>query len=205
MMRAMLKVDGDQTTSQISSRPFLRRVLLIELCLVKMSWKLSGKTCRLLSYPLGLVLFLATGERPRGVSLVRTTGGSLLPSEVFTFPGLFHMESMESIRYSMWIPWNHCWLRPQPIYCSMDIMDSMWNDHGMVNSIWNPTLFHMDSTGFHMEFGHIHLGFYGTSPYGFRWHSIWKIPWYLLSKIVSSMRIEHSTLRHITCVNERTL
>jgi len=52
--------------------------------------------------------------------------------EVFTFPGLFHMESMESIRYSMWNPWNHCWLRPQPIYCSMDIMDSMWNDHGMV-------------------------------------------------------------------------
>jgi len=49
--------------------------------------------------------------------------------EVFTLPGLIHMDS---IRYSMWNPWNHCWLRPQPIYCSMDIMDSMWNDHGMV-------------------------------------------------------------------------
>jgi len=76
--------------------------------------------------------------------------------------------SLPSLGYSIWNPWNHCWLRPQPIYCSMDIMDSMWNDHGMVNSIWNPTLFHMDSTGFHMEFGHIHLGFHGTSPYGFR-------------------------------------
>jgi len=28
-------------------------------------------------------------------------------------------------------------------------MDSMWNDHGMINSIWNPTPFHMYSTGFH--------------------------------------------------------
>jgi len=93
---------------------------------------------------------------------------------------------MESIRYSMWNPWNHCWLRPQPIYCSMDIMDSMWNDHGMVNSIWNPTLFH------------------GTSPYGFHWNSIWKIPWYLLSKIVSSMRIEHSTLQHVRWMREHS-
>jgi len=87
----------------------------------------------------------------------------------------FHMESMESIRYSMWNPWNHCWLRPQPIYCSMDIMDSMWNDHGMVmewlipygiqlystwipldsiwnlgistlDSIWIPLKFHMENT-----------------------------------------------------------
>jgi len=83
---------------------------------------------------------------------------------------------------SVWNPWNHCWLRPQPIYCSMDIMDSMWNDHGMVNSIWNPTLFHMDSTGFHMEFGHIHLGFHMDSmeqvhmdsaeiPYG-KYHNV---------------------------------
>jgi len=26
--------------------------------------------------------------------------------EVFTLPRLFHMESMESIRNSMWNPWN---------------------------------------------------------------------------------------------------
>jgi len=82
--------------------------------------------------------------------------------------------SLPSPGYSVWNPWNDCWLRPQPIYCSMDIMDSMWNDHGMVNSIWNPTLFHMDSTGFHMEFGHIHLGFHMDSaeiPYG-KYHDI---------------------------------
>jgi len=48
-------------------------------------------------------------------------------------------------------------------------------------------------------------GFHGTSPYGFCWNSIWKIPWYLLSKIVSSLRIEHSTPWHITCTNERAL
>ena len=73
--------------------------------------------------------------------------------EVFTFARLIHME--------LWNPWNQCWLGPQPIHCSMDIMDSIWNYHGMVNSIWNPSLFHMDSTGFHMESGHIHHGFHG--------------------------------------------
>ena len=31
----------------------------------------------------------------------------------------------------------------------------------MVNSIWNPLLFHLDSTGFHMEFRHIHHGIHG--------------------------------------------
>ena len=72
-----------------------------------------------------------------------------------------HLESVESIWNSIWNPWNQCWLTPQPTCCSMDIMDSMWNDHGMVNSIWNPSLFHMDSTGFHMECRHIHHGFHG--------------------------------------------
>ena len=33
---------------------------------------------------------------------------------------------------SMWNLWNECWLGPQPIHCSMDIMDSIWNDHGVV-------------------------------------------------------------------------
>ena len=36
-----------------------------------------------------------------------------------------HVESMESITNSRWNPWNECWLGPQPIHCSMDIMDSM--------------------------------------------------------------------------------
>ena len=49
-------------------------------------------------------------------------------SEVFTFPSIIHIEST----WNPWNPWNQCWLRPQPIHCSMDIMDSMWNDHGMV-------------------------------------------------------------------------
>jgi hypothetical protein len=31
----------------------------------------------------------------------------------------------------------------------------------MTNSIWIPTPFHMDSTGFHMEWAHIHIGFHG--------------------------------------------
>ena len=63
-------------------------------------------------------------------------------SEVFTLPGLIHMESM-------WNPWNECWLGPQPIHCSMDIMDSIWNGHGMVMEwSWNGQ--------FYMEFRHIH-------------------------------------------------
>ena len=72
------------------------------------------------------------------------------------------MESMESIKNSIWNPWNECWLRPQPISYSMDIMDSMWNEDGMINSTWIPHGFHMDSTRFHMECRHIHLGFHGT-------------------------------------------
>ena len=92
--------------------------------------------------------------------------------EVFTLPGLIHMESM-------WNPWN-----PSPIPCgihgihhqfhveSMEWMlagttanslfhghhgfhvEWSWNAHGMVNSIWNPLLFHLDSTGFH---GLVHM------------------------------------------------
>ena len=89
------------------------------------------------------------------------------------------MESMESIRYSMWNPWNHCWLRPQPIYCSMDIMDSMWNDHGMImewlipygiqlystwiplDSIWNVGISTLDSMEqVHMDSAEIPYGKY---------------------------------------------
>ena len=81
-----------------------------------------------------------------------------------------HVESMESISNSMWNPWNECWLRPQPIHWSMDIMDSIWNDHGMVmewsipygihhystwiplDSIWNVGISTMDSMEqVHME------------------------------------------------------
>ena len=63
--------------------------------------------------------------------------------EDFTFPGLFCMESMESIRYSM------------------DIMDSMWNDHGMVNSIWNLGISTLDSMEqVHMDSAEIPYGNY---------------------------------------------
>ena len=61
------------------------------------------------------------GRGARGRSAV----GNASAEEVFTLPGLFHMESM-------WNPWNECWLRPQPIFYSMDIMDSTWNGDGMV-------------------------------------------------------------------------
>ena len=64
--------------------------------------------------------------------------------EVFTFPGIIHMESM-------------------------------WNDHGMVNSIWNSSLFPMDSTGFHMESKHIHHGFHGKVHMDSMEWSIWII------------------------------
>ena len=89
---------------------------------------------------------------------------------------------LEPIWNSIWNPWNQCWLRPQPIHCSMDIMDSMWNGHGMVNSIWNPSLFHMDSLDSIWNVGistmdsmdksiwipwNSPYGFHGTGPYSF--------------------------------------
>jgi hypothetical protein len=59
----------------------------------------------------------------------------------------------------MWNPWNQCWLKPQPICCSMDIMDSEWNDHGMDMELLIPYGYGFHR--FHMEFGHIHLEFHG--------------------------------------------
>ena len=64
-----------------------------------------------------------------------------------------HVESMEYIKNSIWNPWNECWLRPQPISSSMDIMDSIWNEDGMINSTWIPLdsmeqiVFHGNSAG----------------------------------------------------------
>ena len=71
--------------------------------------------------------------------------------------------SLPSPGYSIWNPWNEYWLGPQPVSYSMDIMDSMWNDHGMVmewliphgiqpystwiplDSIWNLCISTLDS------------------------------------------------------------
>jgi hypothetical protein len=73
----------------------------------------------------------------------------------------------------------------------MDIMDSMWNDHGMDMEWLIP-----------QEFGHIHLGFHGQvhmdSMEQFHMDSV-EIPWNKapfpwetpLSKIMSPLRIEH--------------
>ena len=83
-----------------------------------------------------------------------------------------HRRSLPSPGWSIWNPcgihginvgWDHSqfvvpWTSWIP--CGM-IMEWSWNGHGMVNSIWNPLLFHLDSTGFHMEFRHIHHGFHG--------------------------------------------
>ena len=90
-------------------------------------------------------------------SIWKKYGIHLKKVQYFTLPGLIHMESMEwgvDCRNSRWIPWNGGWIpyfwwmdsmewgmdsmtflmdsMDLPIYCSMDIMDSMWNDHGMV-------------------------------------------------------------------------
>ena len=62
--------------------------------------------------------------------------------KVFTFPRLFLIESMESIRNSIWNPWNECWLRPQPISYSMNIMDSRWIP---LDFIWNASISTLDS------------------------------------------------------------
>jgi len=82
-----------------------------------------------------------------------------------------HLESMESTWNSIWNPWNGCWQRPQPISYSINIMDSMWNNHGTINPIWNGGISALDSMessdGFH---GTIPDGFHGTIPGGFHGH-----------------------------------
>jgi hypothetical protein len=111
-----------------------------------------------------------------------------------------HVESMESIRNSMWNPWNQCWLKPQPICCSMDIMDSMWNDHGMDMEWLIPHGFHMDSTDSTWNLGMSTLDSMDKSrliPWNnsiwIPWNKAlfpWETPW---SKIMLPFRFEHST------------
>jgi len=61
--------------------------------------------------------------------------------EIFTFPRLFHMESMESIRYSMWNDHGMVmeWLIPYGIQLYSTWIP--WN-----KSIWIPLKFHMENT-----------------------------------------------------------
>jgi hypothetical protein len=91
---------------------------------------------------------------------VPSPGGVYLPRVI---PYGIHLESMESLRNSIWNPWNQHWLRLQPVSYSMDIMDSMWTDDGMVmewlipygiqlystwiplDSIWNGGISMLDS------------------------------------------------------------
>ena len=64
--------------------------------------------------------------------------------KVFTLPGLIHMESMESTPHFMESIWNDFQVRSQPFAGSIVTLDSIWNGHGMINSIWNSGLFHME-------------------------------------------------------------
>ena len=124
--------------------------------------------------------------------------------------------SLTSPGYFIWNPWNQHWLRPQPVSYSMDIMDSMWNDHGMVmewliphgiqpystwiplDSIWNLCISTLDS----MDKS---IWIPWNSPHGF--HGI-PLKFHILNvlpKIVSTLRIEPSAPQHVTCMNPRTL
>ena len=107
--------------------------------------------------------------------LISTTKGLASPKDTaqLNLRGLYlprvipygiHVESMESIRNSIWNPWNECWLRPQPISYSMNIMDSMWNEDGMINSTWTPHGFHMDSME-QIQFHGISAGIPEKQPY----------------------------------------
>ena len=70
--------------------------------------------------------YLFTWKGPILVMTINSSDGQVADCEVFTFPSIIHMEST----WNPWNPWNQCWLRPQPIHCSMDIMDSITIPHG---------------------------------------------------------------------------
>ena len=74
-----------------------------------------------------------------------------------------------------------------------------WNGHGMVHSIWNPSLFHMDSTGFHVEFRHIHHGIHGTNPDGINDYHICSVLT-ILSKIKFTLS-RNRTISHPSKTN----
>ena len=66
--------------------------------------------------------------------------------EVFTLPGIFHMDSTPHFMDSIWTIF---WLGPQPFFHSIPTVDSIWNVYGMDHSMdipWtSPCGFHMDS------------------------------------------------------------
>ena len=94
--------------------------------------------------------------------------------EVFTFPGLFRMESI-------WNPYGIHGIHQEFHMESMEWMlaetpanfffhgqhgihvEWWWNGHGMINSIWNSHGFHWIPYGMQAS----PCGFHGTSPYGF--------------------------------------
>src|SRR6266498_5751311 len=65
--------------------------------------------------------------------------------ESICIPYGMHMDSMDSTSHSMESIWNDIWLRLQPFSNSIMTMYSIWEGYGMINSIWTPTSFHMDS------------------------------------------------------------
>ena len=112
------------------------------------------------------------------------------------------VRSLPSPGYSIWNPWNECWLKHKPFFYSINIMESIWNGYEIV-----------------MEW---------SIPCGIQYHSIWNggistlnsneqprwIPWNksssmeiqlefpenysILLKIVVTSRIEHTALEDIT-------
>ena len=51
--------------------------------------------------------------------------------EVFTLPGLIHMESMDSTPPFHGFHMEWFWVRSQLFFGSMVTLDSIWNGHGM--------------------------------------------------------------------------
>ena len=104
---------------------------------------------------------------------------------------LFHLlaRSLPSPGYSIWNPWNEYWLRPQPISSSMDIMDSMWNEDGMVVEWSVPHGFHMGSTWISLD----SIWNAGISTMDSMEQSIW-IPWNKLHSIVILLECQRNNL-----------
>ena len=119
-------------------------------------------------------------------------GGLYTPQYIPYGMGGFQPHSMDSI-------WTIFWLATQPIFHSIPTMESIWIPYGMHHSINILCGFHGISNELTLQ---IHVLFHMVSMEESTSNSM-ENPLKVLSIIVSTWRIEHSTPRHITFMTEK--
>ena len=135
-------------------------------------------------------------ERQQDAPIQDANGFVEMSWEVFTLPGIFHMDSNP-------IPWTPYGLffgwQPSHFFIPYPLWSPYGMDHSMDIPCPGPCGFHGISNEFTLQ---IHVLFHMDSMEESTSNSV-ENPLNGLSKIVTTSRIEHSALQHITCMRKR--